>query len=521
MKQKLLTFLLATLCMSTAYTQGFYQTGQTGSSAFDDGTNVGIGTIYPSGKLHVLGGCSGPNLLLKQDFDCQTPGNYIEAAHTEAGPTTVSDFIVNHKGQVGIGISPAIDLHISTKGYNNDLYSGDILGNLVYGVEDQDERILMIFTNVGDANEPGGCMLINSRNDILDNTNNSTIPKSVPAFGVVNSTDERINFGIFGNGAIATGYPMDIDMQTFAQFDMRALPQNFSVLMNIDQPAPTQTPTMTPSDNPYFRISSNGNIGIGIAPNTNSTVVLYDTDGSTTLDITRPTTGTSAIRFMNPANTGQPRHLITEINGDFVIDPGVANGGGNDKLVVSGSLGVRRNGTDDVYVDLVENKATPDWNAQLRWVGNTGNARHIITEEEGNLLVDVGHNGNANDKLKVAGNAEITGTVQIGNVSTPCTTNSCYSLYVEKGILAERFKCAIKTTGDWSDYVFDKDYKLMPLSDVEKFVKKNKHLPGIPSAQEVTEQGIDLAKMNAMLLAKIEELTLHLINLEKQLKKGK
>ena len=63
----------------------------------------------------------------------------------------------------------------------------------------------------------------------------------------------------------------------------------------------------------------------------------------------------------------------------------------------------------------------------------------------------------------------------------------------------------------WSDYVFQDDYSLKPLSEVDSFIKEHKHLPGIPSEREVEKQGVNVGEMQAKLLAKIEELTLHLI----------
>lgn len=107
------------------------------------------------------------------------------------------------------------------------------------------------------------------------------------------------------------------------------------------------------------------------------------------------------------------------------------------------------------------------------------------------------------------------GKVSIGLDPTVSTTfNGNYSLYVENGILTEKVKVALKNTSDWADYVFDKDYELMPLNKVEEFVTKNHHLPGVPSAEEVKESGIDVATMDAKLLEKIEELTLYMIQLK-------
>jgi hypothetical protein len=70
---------------------------------------------------------------------------------------------------------------------------------------------------------------------------------------------------------------------------------------------------------------------------------------------------------------------------------------------------------------------------------------------------------------------------------------------------------------NWADDVFNKDYKLINLKEVEQFIQTNKHLPNIPSEKEVLENGIDLGEMNANLLRKVEELTLYLIELNKEI----
>ena len=91
-----------------------------------------------------------------------------------------------------------------------------------------------------------------------------------------------------------------------------------------------------------------------------------------------------------------------------------------------------------------------------------------------------------------------------------------YNLFVSKGIMTEKVRVAIKNSEDWSDKVFDKGYKLSSLPEVNQYIKTNKHLPGIPAAVDVVQHGIDVGKMDAMLLGKIEELTLYSIQLEKE-----
>ena len=85
---------------------------------------------------------------------------------------------------------------------------------------------------------------------------------------------------------------------------------------------------------------------------------------------------------------------------------------------------------------------------------------------------------------------------------------------------AVRAKEVIVDTG-WSDYVFDENYRLAPLVEIEAKIKADKHLPGIPSAKDVAEKGLSVGKIEAQLLAKIEEITLHQISQEKEINKLK
>jgi hypothetical protein len=71
----------------------------------------------------------------------------------------------------------------------------------------------------------------------------------------------------------------------------------------------------------------------------------------------------------------------------------------------------------------------------------------------------------------------------------------------------------------WSDYVFKKDYQLRPLSEVKDYIDQNQHLPEIPSEQEIIKKGLDVGEMNKLLMKKVEELTLYLIEKDRKGKK--
>ncbi len=102
-------------------------------------------------------------------------------------------------------------------------------------------------------------------------------------------------------------------------------------------------------------------------------------------------------------------------------------------------------------------------------------------------------------------------------VSIPA--GSTYKMAIAGGILTEKVRVATNGTTFWADFVFDKDYKLRPLSEVESYIKANNHLPEIPSTSDVRTNGIDLAETQALLLQKVEELTLYVIEQNKKIAK--
>jgi hypothetical protein len=104
----------------------------------------------------------------------------------------------------------------------------------------------------------------------------------------------------------------------------------------------------------------------------------------------------------------------------------------------------------------------------------------------------------------------ITGNVGIGVIDT-----KGYKLGVNGGIHAQQVTVDMN---NWADHVFRNDYELLSLTELEKYLVQHQHLPEIPSAVDVSKKGVDLGEMNKLLLKKIEELTLHLIAKDKELK---
>ena len=105
------------------------------------------------------------------------------------------------------------------------------------------------------------------------------------------------------------------------------------------------------------------------------------------------------------------------------------------------------------------------------------------------------------------------GTTKFGGAVNIGTTQSNANLYVNGTIKSKEVK--VEATVIVPDYVFEKSYNLKPLPEVEQYITQNKHLPEIPSAQEIAKEGINVGEMQMQLLKKIEELTLYIIDINK------
>jgi len=164
----------------------------------------------------------------------------------------------------------------------------------------------------------------------------------------------------------------------------------------------------------------------------------------------------------------------------------------DDDLTINGSL-LLTDPSGATFFDI-HGTNNGQWNSQIRFFSD-GTLRHIIADDLVNdrLVINPGSGGNAQNLVHV------NGSMIIGNGNLD-KTPAGYDLYVI----------------DWADYVFEDNYELNSLKEVEQFVKENKHLPNVPSAKEVNENGIDMVEMDATLLRQIEELWLHVIDLKKE-----
>ena len=184
----------------------------------------------------------------------------------------------------------------------------------------------------------------------------------------------------------------------------------------------------------------------------------------------------------------------------------------------------------DIY--LFANSSIP-WEGI--WIGNSGTGDARLALSAGDTW-SLGVDNSDGDKLKIENDVRVTDNdyaigVDLndnvdfkGNIGIGTTTyidvadgNKEYKLSVNGHVRAE----SVKVYTNWADYVFESNYKLPTLYEVEQFINKNGHLKDIPSAKEVEDNGIELGEMNKLLLQKIEELTLYTIELKKEIDKLK
>lgn len=155
-------------------------------------------------------------------------------------------------------------------------------------------------------------------------------------------------------------------------------------------------------------------------------------------------------------------------------------------------------------------------------------SRIIVSDANGNLSYRDASTVGGSGSISGTNNylAKYSGTTAIGNsivydngtsvgIGTTNVTEPGFKLYVESGIRTRKVKVDQST---WADYVFEPGYHLPSLQEVEAFIQKHKHLPDVPSAATVEREGLDLGDNQAVLLKKIEELTLYLIEQDKALK---
>lgn len=278
------------------------------------------------------------------------------------------------------------------------------------------------------------------------------------------------------------------------------------------------------SGKPIMTLKSNGNVGFGedspIAP-----IHLSGEGSAGELNLLIQNTGTNGARTFLSAFSGKSS---IQTDKDFTI---CTNGGGwSDKMILTnaGSVGIGTmapvtklhiagavridgagggvigsgNGSRLEFSSGTVTAIEENWG--LNFIGNDQNPVKVR-----NAALLVGYTSNTAG-YGTQGNLLVQGNVGIG------TTAPDEKLTVN-GVVHTKEVRVDMDVPEAPDYVFKADYDLRSLAEVEQYIRQHEHLPEIPSAQEMSENGLDLKEMNLLLLKKVEELTLYIISQQKQI----
>ena len=257
--------------------------------------------------------------------------------------------------------------------------------------------------------------------------------------------------------------------------------------------------------NHFLFLSDNGNVGVGTK---NPQAKLHIQDGtSQDANILLASTGTnkSVIQFRtNATNITVGSDNVMRFNATSMqFNP-------SSQMVVNGNFKV----TGNIVLSGLSGATT-----KILTIGSNGRLSTADIPETADNLGNhtATQNLNLNGKKIVNGASSTdgifvstSGSVGIG------TSNPLYKLSVNGTILAKEIRVN-EDASYWPDFVFDKDYELMSISEVKQFVSKHKHLPSVPSAADIDGKDVSLGEMNRILLQKIEELTLYIIDLQRQI----
>ncbi|MCK4662166.1 MAG: hypothetical protein KAT68_04830 [Bacteroidales bacterium] len=468
----------------------FGQWSPNGSKIFYNDGNVGIGTNNPSAKLHIYDG------IIKIDHSSYPLAYFMKSGALKAGIgftdelrfsvgsnglITDTKMVINHSGYVGIGTeNPINKLTIISESSN--------AATAFFGAEGTGTAGIYFDASNGDGAGLDYASLIQKDDLSIELNNYGNNPINF-------RTNNNDRMTISGNGNVGIGttslyYKLDV-AGTINATDIKINGQSISV---------GGSSVWSTSGSNIYR--SNGNVGIG----TNNPNLLLSVSSST---------------------GGGLISVIDTENDESSANPYLAYYYGTSPTRL-GYVGYGSTGNNDLYV-------TND-KGGLRFRDNTGEVMYVnggnvgigTTDPDYKLEVDAGQGKGikltTNHQPNTWGNALLIETqgsqyTKAITVMGPDNTQTFRVLgngetKIENKLYANEIEVKI---GVFPDFVFNKDYNLKSLDEVESFIKENKHLPDVPSENEVKENGLNLGEMDAILLQKIEELTLYIIEQNKRI----
>lgn len=270
-------------------------------------------------------------------------------------------------------------------------------------------------------------------------------------------------------------------------------------------------------------ITNTGRVGIG------TTIPMFklDVEGSTRIKNSATTSGSYTTFRVQGPDYANGLEIDFFGNNNYPADPAQSYGGGLGSVAIvnvnAKPLTFGTANTGRMIIDGVGNVGVGVFNPTNKFQIGTNPAAYsgndfLVSNANGSLAINntpseaflwadraIAIRPGGAYALYVGSNAN----VGIGTTSTDA------KLTVKGDIHTQEVRVDL-TGAVTPDYVFEKDYNLLPLSEVEAYINANKHLPEVPSAKEMEAHGLNLKEMNLILLKKIEELTLHVIEIKKE-----
>lgn len=271
-------------------------------------------------------------------------------------------------------------------------------------------------------------------------------------------------------------------------------------ILQIQTPDPFSYP---PSALPRFIIDGNGKVGINTYPTTDLLTVNGTTKLSGRVGINTASSATDWLTVNGTSNLKGNTSVLGNLSLYRSTDNSSREINANtllQSLSINTNTGSSNGSTIEMYGKDYAADAARKGSIRFISYGSTGEGAVFINYDP-SLSTWKRTMTITNDNKVYIGNAKPSGQF------------ASYKLGVDGDIICKR---AVVQITDWADFVFKPDYKLMPLEEVASFIKENKHLPNIPSEKTVLENGMDVSEMNKLLLQKVEELTLYLLELKKE-----
>ena len=460
---------------------------------------VGIGTSSPNNKVEITSGINGNSGLRFTDLT----SNYIPATSIASNRFLT----VNQNGDVVLNkMANPIETNVLTSNANlmtsnvNSISSSSTIINSISNSVNSNNQLITTVNGVASApvNLPRTdeqSLSLTGNTLSISNGNSVTLPSYIDTPQILSQSENTVTLS---NGGGSFTLP------TFNDTDAQSLALNGNTLSisngnSVTLPTYNYTPQILSQSENTIILSNGG--GSFTLPTFNDTDAQSLALNGNTLSISNGNSVTLPTYVDTPQTLSQTGNTVTLSNGggSFTMPNTSVTAGTNVTVTGSGS-------SVSPYVVSA---------ADTSLYANNGTINSATTTN-GNRLVTM---NNSNIWFKSAA-ADTNSKIYIGTTATYPSTTGNYKLYVEGGILTEKVKVALRSTANWADYVFEKNYDLMPLKNVEEYIAIHKHLPGIDSASELAKNGLDLAEMQAKHMAKIEEMMLYIIDQNKTIEKN-